>query len=137
MLSVITYHMEDSIRIRETKEIKNLNKETQGPLYRLFTDIDASALSMEIDCREYNCLIVYITISKQATWQLDFLGAYLSGGNFVPRCDDKGRESPLYVDLSGWFLIKVIPDYVKFRAIELYEGSTFSMSVRPVLRYFV
>lgn len=96
--------------------------------------ITDTATSEEIDCRGYNSLLVhFVSDSAILTWTISVQGAMGSGLTFVPLLDKATglAASEITTDISGFFVISNIPDYVKIVATEVDDGATVTVTVQP------
>jgi hypothetical protein len=111
-----------------------VDKMTKGPITTAHNAITATATSAEIDCRGYNSLLVhFVSDASDKTWTISVLGAMGSGLTFVPLLDKATglAASEITTDISGYFTISNIPDYVKIVATKVDDGATVSCTVQP------
>ena len=112
----------------------DVDKMTKGPITTAHSAITANATSDEIDCRGYNSLLVhFVSNSSILTWTISVQGAMGSGLTFVPLLDKATglAVSEITTDISGYFVISNIPDYIKIVATEIDDGATVTCKVQP------
>ena len=112
----------------------DVDKMTKGPITTAHSAITATATSAEIDCRGYNSLLVhFVSDASDKTWTISVLGAMGSGLTFVPLLDKATglAASEITTDISGYFTISNIPDYVKIVATKVGDGATVTCKVQP------
>jgi hypothetical protein len=109
-------------------------KMSKGAIIIAHDAITATTTSAEIDCRGYNSLLVHFgSDASDKTWTISVLGAMGSGLTFVPLLDKATglAASEITTDISGFFVISNIPDYVKIVATEVDDGATVTVKVQP------
>ncbi len=112
----------------------DVDKMTKGAVTVAHSAITATATSAEIDCRGYNSLLVHwVSSATDKTWVISVTGAMGSGLTFVPLLDKVTglAASEITTDISGFFVISNIPDYVKIVATETDDGATVTCKVQP------
>ena len=112
----------------------DVDKMTKGAVTTAHSAITDTATSAEIDCRGYNSLLVhFVSDANDKTWTISVLGAMSSGLTFVPLLDKATglAVSEITTDISGFFVISNIPDYVKIVATEVDDGATVTVKVQP------
>lgn len=118
------------------KDIDDIDvaKMSKGAITTVHDAITATATSAEVDCRGYNSLLVHwVSDSAILTWVISILGAMGSGLTFVPLLDKTTglAASEITTDISGFFVISNIPDYVKIVATKTDDGATVTCKVQP------
>lgn len=107
-------------------------KMSKGAVTTAHSAIAATATSAEIDCRGFNSLLVaWSSDATDKTWTIGLIGSMTSGGTFVAHLDAAGAAIVYTTDISGWYTVTGIPDYVKIVATEVDNGATVSCSVQP------
>jgi hypothetical protein len=78
-------------------------------------------------------LVHFVSDSSILTWTIIVQGAMGSGLTFVPLLDKATglAASEITTDISGYFTISNIPDYVKIVATEVDDGATVTVKVQP------
>jgi hypothetical protein len=117
-LEVVLSHLPDSIDVA---------KMSKGAITTVHNAITATATSTEVDCRGFNSLLVHWVSSRtDKTWVLSILGATGSDLTFVPQIDKTTglAVSAITTDISGFFVINNIPDFIKVVATETDDGAT-------------
>lgn len=112
----------------------DVSKMTKGAITTAHNAITATATSAEIDCRGFNSLLVHwVSSATDKTWVLSITGATGSGLTFVPQIDKTTglAVSAITTDISGFFIINDIPDYIKVVATETDDGATVTCKVQP------
>jgi len=112
----------------------DVDKMTKGPITTAHSAITDTATSAEIDCRGYNSLLVhFVSDANDKTWTISVLGAMGSGLTFVPLLDKATglAASEITTDISGFFVISNIPDYIKIVATKTDDGATVTCKVQP------
>ena len=125
------------------KGLKNLLIDIQASLVALkskgvvttaHSAITGTATSEEIDCRGYNSLLVhFVSDMTDKTWTISITGAMGSSLTFVPLLDKTTGliASEITTDISGFFVISNVPDYVKVVCTEMDDGATITCKVQP------
>ncbi len=124
-LAGVLSHLIDSIDVA---------KMSKGAVTTVHSDITATATSAEVDCRGFNSLIVHwVSSATDKTWTISVTGATASGLTFVPLLDKTTglAASEITTDISGFFVISNIPDYIKIVATEVDDGATVTCKVQP------
>jgi hypothetical protein len=110
-------------------------KMSKGAVTTAHSAITATATSAEIDCRGFNSLLIHlVTASTDKTWTISILGATGSGLTFAPHLDKTTglADSVIATDISGFFVVNDIPDYVKIVATDTDDTSTaMTLKVQP------
>jgi hypothetical protein len=109
-------------------------KMSKGAVTTAHNAITGTATSAEIDCRGFNSLLVHwVSSTTDKTWVISVTGAMGSGLTFVPLLDKTTglAASEITTDISGFFVISNIPDYVKIVATETDDGATVTCKVQP------
>jgi hypothetical protein len=109
-------------------------KMSKGAVTIVHSAITGTATSAEVDCRGFNSLLVhFVSSATDKTWTLSITGAMGSGLTFVPLLDKTTglAASEITTDISGWFVISNIPDYVKIVATVVDDGATVTVKVQP------
>jgi hypothetical protein len=109
-------------------------KKSKGAVTTAHNAITATATSAEINCSGFNSLLVHwVSSATDKTWVLSITGATGSGLTFVPLLNtaDGTAMSSITTDISGYFVISNIPDYVKITATETDDGATVTCKVQP------
>lgn len=109
-------------------------KMSKGAVTTAHSAIAATATSSEIDCRGFNSLIIHwVSDQTDKTWTISVEGAMGSGLTFVPLLDKATglAASEITTDISGWFVISNVPDYIKIVATEVDDGATVTCKVQP------
>lgn len=109
-------------------------KMSKGAITVAHNAITATATSAEVDCRGFNSLLVHwVSSATDKTWKISVTGAMGSGLTFVPLLDKTTglAASEITTDISGFFVINNIPDYVKIVATETDDGATVTCKVQP------
>lgn len=113
----------------------DVDKMAKGPVTTAHSAITATATSAEIDCRGYNSLLIHLeTASTDKTWTISILGAMGSDLTFAPHLDKATglADSVIATDISGFFVVNDIPDYVKVVATDTDDSSTaMTLKVQP------
>lgn len=112
----------------------DVDKMSKGAVTVAHSAITDTATSEEIDCRGYNSLLVhFVSDSAILTWTISVQGAMGSGLTFVPLLDKATglAASEITTDISGYFTISNIPDYVKIVATKVDDGATVTVKVQP------
>ena len=112
----------------------DVNRMSKGAITTAHNAITATATSAEIDCRGFNSLLVHwVSNQTDKTWTISVLGAMGSGLTFVPLLDKATglAVSEITTDISGYFVINNVPDYVKIVATETDDGATVTCKVQP------
>ena len=112
----------------------DVDKMSKGAITTAHSAITETSTSAEIDCRGYNSLLVhFVSDSSILTWTISVQGAMSSGLTFVPLLDKATglAVSEITTDISGYFVISNIPDYVKIVATEVDDGATVTVTVQP------
>ena len=112
----------------------DVDKMTKGAITTAHSAITDTATSAEIDCRGFNSLLVhFVSDANDKTWTISVQGAMGSGQTFVPLLDKATGlvASEITTDISGYFTISNIPDYVKIVATEVDDGATVTVTVQP------
>lgn len=112
----------------------DVSKMSKGAVTVAHNAITATATSDEIDCRGFNGLLVHwVSDQTDKTWVISITGAMGSGLTFVPLLDKTTglAASEITTDISGWFVISNVPDYVKIVATETDDGATVTCKVQP------
>ena len=112
----------------------DVDKMSKGAITTAHSAITETATSAEIDCRGYNSLLVhFVSDASDKTWTISVEGAMGSGLTFVPLLDKATglAASEITTDISGYFTISNIPDYVKIVATEVDDGATVTVKVQP------
>lgn len=120
--------------ISSTLDSIDVAKMTKGAVTTAHSAITATATSAEIDCRGFNSLLVHwVSSATDKTWVISVTGATDSGLTFVPLLDKTTglAASEITTDISGFFVISNIPDYVKIVATETDDGATVTCKVQP------
>jgi hypothetical protein len=78
-------------------------------------------------------LVHFVSDAIDKTWTISVLGAMGSGLTFVPLLDKATglAVSEITTDISGYFVISNIPDYIKIVATEIDDGATVTCKVQP------
>jgi hypothetical protein len=109
-------------------------KMSKGAITTVHSAITATATSAEVDCRGFNSLLVHwVSSATDKTWIISITGATGSGLTFVPQIDKTTglAISAITTDISGFFVINDIPDYIKVVATETDDGATVTCKVQP------
>jgi hypothetical protein len=112
----------------------DVDKMTKGAITTAHSAITDTATSAEIDCRGFNSLLVhFVSDAIDKTWTISVLGAMGSGLTFVPLLDKATglAASEITTDISGFFVISNIPDYIKIVATKTDDGATVTCKVQP------
>jgi len=112
----------------------DVDKMTKGAITTAHSAITDTATSAEIDCRGFNSLLVhFVSDANDKTWTISVLGAMGSGLTFVPLLDKATglAASEITTDISGFFVISNIPDYIKIVATKTDDGATVTCKVQP------
>lgn len=112
----------------------DVDRMSKGPITTAHSAITETATSAEIDCRGYNSLLVhFVSDASDKTWTISVQGAMGSGLTFVPLLDKATglAASEITTDISGFFVISNIPDYVKIVATKVDDGATVTVTVQP------
>jgi len=112
----------------------DVDKMTKGAITTAHSAITDTATSAEIDCRGFNSLLVhFVSDAINKTWTISVLGAMGSGLTFVPLLDKATglAASEITTDISGFFVISNIPDYIKIVATKIDDGATVTCKVQP------
>lgn len=112
----------------------DVSKKSKGAVTTAHSAITDTATSAEIDCRGYNSLLVHwVSNQTDKTWVISVTGAMGSGLTFVPLLDKATglAASEITTDISGYFTISNIPDYVKIVATKVDDGATVTVKVQP------
>lgn len=112
----------------------DVSKMSKGAITIAHNAITATATSAEIDCRGFNSLLVHwVSSATDKTWVISITGATGSGLTFVPLLDKTTglAASEITTDISGFFVISNIPDYIKIVATETDDGATVTCKVQP------
>lgn len=112
----------------------DVDKMSKGAVTVAHSAITETATSAEIDCRGYNSLLVhFVSDASDKTWTISVLGAMGSGLTLVPLLDKATglAASEITTDISGYFTISNIPDYVKIVATKSDDGATVTVKVQP------
>lgn len=107
---------------------------SKGPITTAHDAITATTTSAEIDCRGYNSLLVhFVSDASDKKWTISVQGAMGSGLTFVPLLDKATglAASEITTDISGYFTISNVPDYVKIVATEIDDDATVTVKVQP------
>lgn len=109
-------------------------KQSKGAVTTAHSAITATATSAEIDCRGFNSLLVHwVSNQTDKTWTISITGATISGLTFVPLLDKTTglAASEITTDISGFFVISNIPDFLKVVCTEVDDGATVTCKVQP------
>lgn len=109
-------------------------KMSKGAVTTAHNAITGTATSTEVDCRGFNSLGVhFVSSATDKTWTISVQGATGSGLTFVPLLDKTTglAASEITTDISGFFAINNIPDYIKIVATEVDDGATVTIKVWP------
>jgi hypothetical protein len=109
-------------------------KMSKGAITTVHSAITETATSAEVDCRGYNSMLVHwVSSATDKTWVISVTGAMGSGLTFVPLLDKATglAASEITTDISGFFVINNIPDYIKVVATETDDGATVTCKVQP------
>lgn len=109
-------------------------KMSKGAITTVHNAITATATSAEVDCRGFNSLLVHwVSSATDKTWVISVTGAMGSGLTFVPLLDKTTglAASEITTDISGFFVISNIPDYLKIVCTEVDDGATVTCKVQP------
>jgi len=107
--------------------------EIKGMVTTAHSAITATATSSEIDCRGYNSLLIHwVSNATDKTWTIQILGAMASGATFVEWITSSGASNLYTTDISGFFIVQGIPDFIKIVATETDNGATVTCKVQPV-----
>ena len=112
----------------------DVDKMSKGAITTAHSAITDTATSAEIDCRGFNSLLVhFVSDANDKTWTISVLGAMGSGLTFVPLLDKATglAASEITTDISGFFVISNIPDYIKIVATKTDDGATVTCKVQP------
>jgi len=112
----------------------DVSKKSKGTVTIAHNAITGTATSAEVDCSGFNSLLVHwISSATDKTWVISIVGATGSGLTFVPLLDKTTglAASEITTDISGFFVISNIPDYVKIVATETDDGATVTCRVQP------
>ena len=94
--------------------------------------ITATATSAVINCSGYNSLLVHwVSSLTDKTWTIQVLGATTSDGTYVEWITSAGTSNLYTTDISGFFIVQGIPDFIKIVATEVDDGATVSCIVQP------
>jgi len=124
-LAGVLSHLLDSIDVA---------KMSKGAVTTAHSAITATATSAEIDCRGFNSLLIHwVSNATDKTWVISITGSTGSGLTFVPLLDKTTglAASEITTDISGFFVISNIPDYIKIVATETDDGATVTCKVQP------
>ena len=92
----------------------------------------ATATSNVINCSGYNSLLVHwVSSATDKTWTIQVLGSTASNGTFVEWITSAGASNLYTTDISGFFIVQGIPDYIKIVATEVDDGATITCTVQP------
>lgn len=120
--------------LNATDDNIDVKKMSKGSVTTVHGAITATATSNEVDCRGYNSLLVHwISSATDKTWTISITGAMTSGATFVPLLDKTTglAVSEVTTDISGYFIISNVPDFVKIVATETDDGATVTCKVQP------
>ena len=105
----------------------NRRPNAKGSAVVAHDEITANATSAEIDCRGYNSIIIHWESDKtNKTWTIQILGSATSGGSFVEWITSAGVSNLYTTDISGFFVVQGVPDFIKVVATEVDDGATVS-----------
>lgn len=90
---------------------------TMKPWVEVFDAIEATTVSDPIDCRGYNALAVYATVSAAKNWTLAVLGSMSVDGPFLPVLVD-GTALSKQTNASALLVFQGVPDYIQLKATE-------------------
>lgn len=108
----------------------------KGTVKTVHNAITATALSDEIDCRDFNAVLVFVDISAAFNWTFKVQGAPVSGGTFAD-CYEQANTGVMTLmsyqcNASRVFLFKGIPDFIKINANEDADGATVTVKIQPL-----
>lgn len=107
-------------------------KKSKGSVTTVHNGISASATSAEVDCRGFNSLLIHwVSDLTDKTWKLQILGAMGTGLTFVPWITSAGANNEYTTDVSGFFVVQGIPDYIEVLATKVDDGATVTCKVQP------
>ena len=107
-------------------------KMSKGAVTTAHNAITATATSAEIDCRGFNSLIIHwVSSAIDKTWTIQIAGATGSGLTFAPWITSIGVDNTYTTDITGFFVVQGIPDYIKIIATEVDDGATVTCKVQP------
>ena len=112
----------------------DVSKKSKGAVTTAHSAITGTATSAEIDCSGFNSVLVHwVSNQTDKTWVISVTGAMGSGLTFVPLLDKTTglAASEITTDISGFFVISNIPDYIKIVATETDDGATCTCKVQP------
>lgn len=110
----------------------NVNKMGKGSVTTAHNAITATATSAEISCVGFNALLIHwVSNASDKTWTIQIMGAMTTGGTFVEWITSAGASNLYTTDISGFFIVKGIPDFIKIVATEVDDGATVTCKVQP------
>lgn len=111
-----------------------VSKKLKGTITIAHNAITGTATSSEINCIGFNSLLVHwVSDMSDKTWTISIQGAMGTGLTFVPLLDKATGlvASEITTDISGFFVISNIPDFIKIVATETDDGATCTCKVQP------
>lgn len=110
----------------------DVKKKTKGTVSTPHSAITATATSAEINCCGYNSLLIHwVSSATDKTWTIQVLGAMTTGATFVEWITSAGASNLYTTDVSGFFVVTGIPDFIKIVATEVDDGATVTCKVQP------
>ena len=108
-------------------------KKPKGVATLVHDEITTTATSTVVNCIGYNSLLIFWESSAtDKTWTIQVLGSTSLTGTYVPWITSAGLDNTYTTDISGFFIVQGIPDYVKIVATETDNGATVSCTIQPL-----
>lgn len=127
-----------NIQVALSADIDSIDvaKKSKGAITTVHDTIADTATSAEVDCRGFNCLLVYVgPFSAAEDWTFKLQGCMTSGGTFVDWYELANTGAMVAMsyqcNAARGFTFRGIPDYLKIVATRDGGASTVSVSIQP------
>jgi len=125
-----------ALPLSSSRDSIDVAKKSKGSVTTAHSAIEATTTSNEIDCRGFNSVLMWITISAAQHWTFEVVGCVISGGTFLSCYElaNTGLFAQMItpeIDASRIVVFHGIPDYIKVVATEVDDGATVTVKVQP------
>ena len=113
----------------------DVSKKSKGAVTTAHSAITDTATSVEIDCRGFNSVLIYATVSAAKNWIFKVQGCMTSGGTFVDWYEQANTGTMTLMSYQtnasrGW-VWHGIPDYIKIVATKDEDTAAVTVKVQP------